>query len=717
MIRKLALLTLTAAMSSATAGTLPDSKPFTTPVSLNAPLGGLPLDAALDSIIRAAGLTPVMTGVPTTSVKLSFNKKPFKDVFTTLVNVYGGGTLDFKLLNNNMLVVAPAETIQKTTANLSAPVKAAAGTSPVSVTDPVIIKLYAVQSDAAEVTAVLNTFFPDARVAALGKTVMVGASAGTQKDIAALITSVDAAVKDKVAAAQPAPLPTTPVATAEPVKPVKPVRKFYPVVGNVDEVRRVIGAFYPDLALTTIESTKQLIVELPEELIAPFEELLGKVNAQRSEPAAEVGETVLMTYTIIGDSKEILATLQRFMPGMEISLMEKTGALVARGTPDEQMKLLNLLTMINVPVSEERVERDPTAVQQQVFRLSNGKAADIVAAVTKILSASAAATAPAAATATPSSQLPMPGAAPSLPTAAASTKLEMVADDRTNAIVAVGTRAQLNELETTIKYLDVPLPQVLLKVRVEQVKEGSSRDLGVEWKGSVGGLTLGLAEGAVNLGYSPTGTLAPFDLGLKLNMLNSQGNSKTILNTTLMAQDNQKTKLNSGGSLMLPVLSSNAQGNSTSMKYESYDYGLGVELTPRIGANGNINLDLNTTIGNKPQAGPGGGVVFEKQDLTSKISLKPGESVVLGGLIQQDENASNKGVPFLSELPLVGSLFRTTNTSRSNSVLLFIITAEPVSGAATPAAPAQAAATPPVTPKTAAPSGNGTQSVTIPKRP
>ena len=690
-------LALALALGTASAGSLPNTKEFNTPVSLTTPLQGMTLEAALSSVARAAGFTLVARDLPTTTVKLNFTKRPFRETFETLVNVYGADTVDYAALGNKLIVVAPtpilARTVQAVTGKpLAIPGAAqptatapAPSTPPVTeaITEapamtPMTVKVYSTAEAPEAISAALTPFFPNARISVFGPALLINATDADHANIQSLITSLEATVAErrKAQVVTPASQPAAPT-----------VRRTYPLQGTAADVTTTIRSYFPTLRLTVAEGLKVIIADIPEADVTEFEVLLGTVNKPSlAEPAAEL---VTASFPLVMPSQAIIDTLRSYLTGADVRYIPESGYVIIRGTPAQLVEATTILNMINVtPSSQYSANSNPNAVTQRVFVLKYAKATDLL---TKLKTFSASTTAPAPTANTPATAAMAATAAAMNTTQTASASrdvpvgptptLVIDADDRTNTIIAMGTQKQLDDLNRTVDLLDVAVAQVRLRVRIEQVQGGKGSDLGISWKAGIGGVNVGADASGLSVGYAPLGALNPISLDVKLNALATAGNSKTLMNTQFLTQANQLTKINAGGSILLPVSTpapTGGTGTATgpTTDYKSYDYGLGVELSPRIGADGNVELTLKTDIGQKPADGPRNSVLFEKQTLSTKVSIKQGETIVLGGLLTTEERNTNAGVPILSQIPIIGALFRKTTSSTSTSDLLFVLSAD-----------------------------------------
>jgi type II secretory pathway component GspD/PulD (secretin) len=122
--------------------------------------------------------------------------------------------------------------------------------------------------------------------------------------------------------------------------------------------------------------------------------------------------------------------------------------------------------------------------------------------------------------------------------------------------------------------------------------------------------------------------------------------------------------------------------NGTTVTTASVDVGVSFQVKPRIGANNNITLDLapTFTLLKGFTDVPGGGQVPQTSErrATSTMTIRDGETIAIGGLIQDQDILSVGGIPFLKDIPIIGYLFKRTDKSKVRTEVVFFLTAKVV---------------------------------------
>ncbi len=229
--------------------------------------------------------------------------------------------------------------------------------------------------------------------------------------------------------------------------------------------------------------------------------------------------------------------------------------------------------------------------------------------------------------------------------------------------------------------------QVMLKVRFAEMQRGIGKSLGTSLQISSGTNFNAQSGGFANPGVaSPReGTLA-FRVGggrltanVLLEALETQGLSRTLAEPNLTALSGQEASFLAGGEYPVPV----ANDGSVSIEYRPF--GVELSFTPRVLDDNVINLRLDASVSSIDAINsvnlPGAGNVaaFRRRATQTTVELRDGESFAIAGLLEDDFRASSRSVPWLSELPVLGALFRSAQYQRDQTELVIVITAHLVS--------------------------------------
>lgn len=243
--------------------------------------------------------------------------------------------------------------------------------------------------------------------------------------------------------------------------------------------------------------------------------------------------------------------------------------------------------------------------------------------------------------------------------------------------------------------------QVMLQVRFAEmqrsVTKSLSASLGVHTTGTGGtnveagsGSNIGGAvsvAGGGGFGTNKTGalglgfTMGNVQLGVLLEALESKGLVRTLAEPNLTALSGQEAKFLAGGEYPIPVASGN---NNNSITIEYKPFGVELAFTPRVVDGNIINLEMDaavSAIDSTITVQNGGFAVnaFKRRETSTTVEMRDGESFAVAGLLQDDFRDLNGQVPWLGDIPILGSLFRSAEYQRNQSELVILITPHLVS--------------------------------------
>ena len=280
--------------------------------------------------------------------------------------------------------------------------------------------------------------------------------------------------------------------------------------------------------------------------------------------------------------------------------------------------------------------------------------------------------------------------------------LKIIADESTNSLVILARTQDYKMIETALKNLDVVALQVLIEARVIEVSLNDSLEYGVEWffnnkvndeRRGRASLDLGGPATLAALAGGPAAfSYAIFDndndIRVLLRTIAAESKLKVLSSPSVMVLDNQSatievvTEVSVTTGQNIPVeqnLDTINQLQSTEFK----DVGVILEVTPRVNQGGRITLDLSQEVSEintavDPATQPGGNPQFIRRNIESTVTVQSGETLVLGGLIDENKSSAHSGIPFLKDMPVLGALFGTTSDSTDRTELIVLLTPKAV---------------------------------------
>lgn len=284
-------------------------------------------------------------------------------------------------------------------------------------------------------------------------------------------------------------------------------------------------------------------------------------------------------------------------------------------------------------------------------------------------------------------------------------EVRITADPSTNALIINASPQDYETLKQVIVQLDVRRRQVYVEAIVMEVRLETNRALGIELQGAAGtnnGVLLGrvnfanlnaindptalaslpglIAAAASNQTIRlPNGTVVPAQVAV---ISASEGNSDVnILSApNIVTTDNQEAEIVVGQNVPFIASTSTSETNlgNTFNTVERRDVGITLRITPQISEGGMVRLDIfeevsalvQNALVNAAQLGP----VTTIRSATTSVVVRDKQTVVIGGLISDGTDNSENSVPFISDIPVIGNLFRSTSGRREKINLLIFLT-------------------------------------------
>jgi general secretion pathway protein D len=263
--------------------------------------------------------------------------------------------------------------------------------------------------------------------------------------------------------------------------------------------------------------------------------------------------------------------------------------------------------------------------------------------------------------------------------------VRVIADEINNAVLVYSSANEFAKVEATLKRLDVPLTQVLIEASIIEVSLTDGLKYGLQWmfseqRGSdVGTGVLSTAAnaalGATSAGFSYTLRNAGGDVRAVLNALAEKSLVKVISSPSLMVLNNHTASIVVGNQQPVQAGQTITTGGNISSNIQYKDTGVSLSVLPSVNAGNMVTMQINQAVSDVgPVDVATGQRSFLQRQIGSKVAVRSGETVVLGGLIRDNGTKGKSGVPWLQDIPVVGSLFGANTANTDRTELLVIIT-------------------------------------------
>lgn len=257
----------------------------------------------------------------------------------------------------------------------------------------------------------------------------------------------------------------------------------------------------------------------------------------------------------------------------------------------------------------------------------------------------------------------------------------VVADIENNALLISASPRDYKRIEKILRRLDVLPIQVMLEATIAEVTLNDELKFGLRWyleEGNSGYTLTDLANGAIEASFPGFGwTRATANSKLALSALSGVTNVKIISSPTLMVINNQKATLQVGD--QVPIITQNSTSTTTDSvivnSVELRDTGIILSVTPRINSSGRVMLDIQQEVSNVVPTTTSGidSPTIQQRKISTRVVVNDGESLALGGLIQERKNRTDKKMPILGDLPILGNAFKAKTDGINRTELVIFI--------------------------------------------
>ena len=299
-------------------------------------------------------------------------------------------------------------------------------------------------------------------------------------------------------------------------------------------------------------------------------------------------------------------------------------------------------------------------------------------------------------------------------------EVSIEAHESTNALVITAQPDMLRSLEAVIRQLDVRRAQVLVEAIIVEVFESDGVSLGVQWYNEAGGFTqftngpasissvaagVQAAEGeegntvtTIDSNGNPVTTTNPStdgdysilaqvlgnvsgmmfgiaknDWGAIVNAVSSDTNSNILATPSITTLDNEEAYFIVGQEV--PIITGSQTGSNNSNPFQTVDrqeVGIKLRVTPQVNEGNAVQLIIEQEV-SSVSGTTGVDISINKREIKTTVMAESGDTVVLGGLIDEDVQESVQKVPILGDIPILGHLFKSTsNSTRKRNLMVFL---------------------------------------------
>ena len=298
------------------------------------------------------------------------------------------------------------------------------------------------------------------------------------------------------------------------------------------------------------------------------------------------------------------------------------------------------------------------------------------------------------------------GAQPAVPTASLIRRtsqesdrpnIDLQADEDTNALIITAPPDEMRSILAVVEQLDIRRAQVLVEAIIAELSTNNSSQLGVNFAvdGSgdnrpaaytnLGGATQALVGTVASQGASLSQGLSlalgrfgggGIDFGVLLSAIASDSDNNILSTPTLVTMDNQEAEIVVGQNV--PFVTGqqlSSSNNNPFQTIERQDIGISLKVKPQINEGDNIKMEIEQEVSDVSTTAVTGAtdITTNKRSIKTTVLVEDRQTLVLGGLIDDQINDTREKVPFLGDIPLLGSLFRYRTTRKNKRNLMVFL--------------------------------------------
>ncbi len=257
-------------------------------------------------------------------------------------------------------------------------------------------------------------------------------------------------------------------------------------------------------------------------------------------------------------------------------------------------------------------------------------------------------------------------------------------DDASNTVAVTASLEIIDEIRRDLAAIDVPPKQVMIEALVTEFSKSTMKKLGIDWRliGSGPDYNFGVtslftdrADSSLLVTLSQAGTKyhrSTYDLIATIQAMAEAGQVELHANPRVVTMDGQEATIFLGREEYYQIVSGPA--NYLYERLEVIRVGITLKIRPFVAENGDITVELEPEVSNVVGIGATKLPVISKRSVVTKVRVKNGETITIGGLIQKTERKTEVKIPLLGDIPILGYFFKSSRPSVDESEAVIFIT-------------------------------------------
>lgn len=259
-----------------------------------------------------------------------------------------------------------------------------------------------------------------------------------------------------------------------------------------------------------------------------------------------------------------------------------------------------------------------------------------------------------------------------------------IPDTNTNSIIVVTTPENAELIRNIVDQLDKIPEQVMIETVIVEATLDSTTKLGIEWKfaqdkafgntGTTGSVNTDFGQQTSPLPQGFRYTLTGGNFTAFMNAFQNDTRFQVLSTPRIFTSNNVQAEINISQSVPYVLNSRQDVNGNFTFNYAFQDVGIVLTVTPRITSNGYVTMAVTQTANDLQGYTDFNAPIINQRQADTTVSVRDGETIVLGGIIRSTVNATTKKVPLLGDLPVLGNLFKSTSRQKQKTELLVFLT-------------------------------------------
>jgi general secretion pathway protein D len=247
-------------------------------------------------------------------------------------------------------------------------------------------------------------------------------------------------------------------------------------------------------------------------------------------------------------------------------------------------------------------------------------------------------------------------------------EIRVAVDKRGQNLIVTGTAQAIAAAKDLVAKLDTLSPQVALEVRVVEVAANALSNIGLSMSPIIGSTYTEKDPNATPFIYGRS----PISITIILNALAEKGQAKILANPTVATMDGRRALIRTGDDI--PLVVRQIFGSTVLENVVTFRAGVTLEIIPKISPDGLITVILKPTVSTITGVTNQGAPQISVREVQTMLTVKDGETIVLGGLLEERDIAQMTKIPLLGDLPILGRLFRSERRDHRRTELIITVT-------------------------------------------